>query len=109
MSVKRSPGSSPAPFSLCGAYRNKMDGMLAPQRRLRVVLPDKVSAAQLRALCDDTGAIDASCSDEADAHIVTVSFPGEEPAWLEDRVEAWLDLVDPFAQAQLETALGEGD
>jgi ribosomal protein L11 methylase PrmA len=83
--------------------------MVAPERRLRVVLPDKISAEQLRALCDDTGALDVSFVEEMDATTLTARFASDRPGWLEDRVESWLDLVDPAAQSQLETALGDGD
>jgi ribosomal protein L11 methylase PrmA len=79
-----------------------MPGLPPELRRLRVTLTS--GAEDLSELFSDLGAVALAREGE----VVTGEFEAGRPGALEDRVEAFLHLVDPAGTARLETALAGG-
>src|SRR5438067_4851283 len=73
-------------------------------RRIRLRAAQDVRLGDLDGLFEAAGALEIA---HGKGELVA-RFAGDEPRYLEDRVEAWLHLVDRKGQATLETASGEG-
>ena len=71
-------------------------------RRLRIALP---SGCDLDALADLIQGVGGEVV--RDDITLSARFLADAPGYLEDRVEAWLNLIDPSGTAILSTARGE--
>src|SRR5712691_9057492 len=73
-------------------------------RRIRIRAPGGVILADLEDLLRSVGALEIALAPLE----LSARFAEDRPAYLEDRIEAWLHLVDRQGAAILETASGEG-
>ncbi len=73
-------------------------------RRIRIRAPGGVILADLEELLRSVGALEIALAPLE----LAARFAEDRPAYLEDRIEAWLHLVDRQGAAILETASGEG-
>src|SRR2546427_12273075 len=73
-------------------------------RRIRLRAPDDVRLEDLDGLLEAAGALEVV---RGEGELVA-RFAQDQPRYLEDRVEAWLHLVDRQGAATLETASGDG-
>lgn len=81
------------------------------ERRLRIVLGAH-EAEGLASFFELAGALEVLLEPQGGGDpkraAVTVRLLADEPPFVEDRVEAWLNVLDPRAEATLETAAGDG-
>src|SRR5438067_2730380 len=69
-------------------------------RRVRIRAPEPVRLGDLEDLMRSTGALDVALGEGE----LVARFAADRPRYLEDRIEAWLHLVDRKGTATLETA-----
>ncbi len=81
--------------------------MTSNERRIRIQVPAR-AARDLAALLTSAGALEARVEGLGRATEVLARLDPERPAFVEDRVECCLHLVDREGRAVIETARGEG-
>src|SRR5258708_23984420 len=69
-------------------------------RRVRIRAPEPVRLGDLEDLMRSTGALDVALGEGE----LVARFAADRPRYLEDRIEAWLHLVDRRGISTLETS-----